>query len=366
MLEQKNLKKLKEKRKSIINRLKELNLLPIDLTQLNEEQKVIYDKINEFDFSYWEQVKIDNGWTHNRKSDVERELVDKKKYIRNYFRNKGVLPTYGDSLTEEQQKILDDIESGDFTYFNEYVNNVKINLRASAKKLTHGDLNKKKQRVKALLRKYNVLSAVGEPINEEQQKILDDIERGDFTYYENFKNQLTNKNYKPNVVENQRPKMVFHRLRLVGILPPIDQEFNEEQQAIIDDVRENWEGKTKNHYIVKYMHLSTPEGRLYYRLYKAHRDFGYNFNIDVSDIVIPEYCPLLNIKLSTDPKDKDNDNYYTGDRRDSSKGYVKGNIQVISLKANRMKNKSTQEQLLKFAVNGLNLIKTLELYGKNS
>ena len=159
--------------------------------------------------------------------------------------------------------------------------------------------------------------------------------------------------------------MVLHRLRMVQILPKADEPLNEQQQAIVDDVRENWEGKTKNHFLKKYLHLSTAEGRLFYRLYKAHREFGFNFNLTVDDIVIPEYCPYLNIKLSTDPNDMHKDNYYTGDRIDSSKGYVKGNLQVVSLLANRMKNKATEEQLLKFAVNGLNLIKKLEEDGKN-
>jgi hypothetical protein len=114
-------------------------------------------------------------------------------------------------------------------------------------------------------------------------------------------------------------------------------------------------GKEKSFFIKKYLHLSTPVGRLYYRLYKSHQEFGFNFNLTHSDIIIPKYCPLLNIKLSTDPKDKDEPFYYTGDRIDSSKGLVKGNIQVISMRANKMKNKATENELLQFATNALKL-----------
>jgi hypothetical protein len=39
------------------------------------------------------------------------------------------------------------------------------------------------------------------------------------------------------------------------------------------------------------------------------------------------------------------DNSYSLDRIDSSKGYVKGNIWVISLRANRIKNDSTPQEL---------------------
>ena len=37
------------------------------------------------------------------------------------------------------------------------------------------------------------------------------------------------------------------------------------------------------------------------------------------------------------------------DRMDNSKGYVKGNVQVISHKANSMKFSASKDELLKFA-----------------
>lgn len=368
MIEKKKIKKLKEKKKSIIARLKELGEFPNDLNLLTNEQQKIYDQLEQFDFSFWEKIKLERGWgPQTKKSEEEVRLRNKREYIRGYFRQKGELPPYGAPLNEEQQKILDQIERNDFSYHEEYVKNVKL---AEAKNNTQASERKKRERVRAQLRKYNELPPYGEPMNEDQQKIWDQIENNDFSYYDQFIKDSTqygsgNKNASKVVVENSKPKMVLHRLRMVQILPKVDQPLNEEQEAIIQDVRDNWEGKTKNYFIKKYLYLSTAEGRLFYRLYKAHREFGYNFNLEVEDIVIPEYCPYLNIKLSTDPSDMDKDNYYTGDRIDSSKGYLKGNLQVISLLANRMKSKATQEQLLKFAVNGLNLIKKLEEDGKN-
>ena len=74
------------------------------------------------------------------------------------------------------------------------------------------------------------------------------------------------------------------------------------------------------------------------------------FNIEESDIVIPNVCPLLEIPI----KYGDRTNYENSpslDRIDNSKGYIKGNIWVISQKANAMKNSATLEELRTFSTN---------------
>lgn len=63
---------------------------------------------------------------------------------------------------------------------------------------------------------------------------------------------------------------------------------------------------------------------------------GIDFNIEASDLKVPKKCPVLNIPIIIG-----NDNKYnspTVDRIDNSKGYVKGNIWVISHSANSMKS----------------------------
>lgn len=87
---------------------------------------------------------------------------------------------------------------------------------------------------------------------------------------------------------------------------------------------------------------------------KHRAKWDYNdmeFSIEVSDIVIPLVCPYFNVPFI--PLDR---NWgYSLDRIDSSKGYIKGNIQVISSRANTMKNNATKEELIQFAEGVLRL-----------
>lgn len=64
------------------------------------------------------------------------------------------------------------------------------------------------------------------------------------------------------------------------------------------------------------------------------------FNLKITDIVIPEYCPVLNLKMFETP-----DTYPSLDRLDNSKGYTKENVFVISKRANRLKSDASLEEL---------------------
>ena len=114
----------------------------------------------------------------------------------------------------------------------------------------------------------------------------------------------------------------------------------------------------------KYKTLMNPEYYIWYRtkesVYKnkRRRHTDEYFNISIDDIIIPEYCPYLNIKLTTDVNNCFLPNYTTIDRIDSNLGYVKGNVQVISKLANTMKSNATKEELIIFAKNILKLNNT--------
>jgi len=80
---------------------------------------------------------------------------------------------------------------------------------------------------------------------------------------------------------------------------------------------------------------------------------GVSCTINEKDIHIPAKCPVLGIPIekvfNADGKRGAYPNSPSLDRIDNLKGYEKGNIQVISSKANSMKNSATPKELLQFA-----------------
>jgi len=75
---------------------------------------------------------------------------------------------------------------------------------------------------------------------------------------------------------------------------------------------------------------------------------GIDFNLCEDDFEIPKVCPILGIPLFIG-EGKICSNSPSLDRVDNSLGYVKGNVRVISFKANRYKSDLTLiqvEQLL--------------------
>jgi hypothetical protein len=68
------------------------------------------------------------------------------------------------------------------------------------------------------------------------------------------------------------------------------------------------------------------------------------------DQEIEEYCPYLNIKLIIGDVFPPLDNNPSIDRIDPSRGYVKGNVEVVSLLANRIKSNASPSDIMKVAI----------------
>ena len=68
------------------------------------------------------------------------------------------------------------------------------------------------------------------------------------------------------------------------------------------------------------------------------------FNINELDIIIPEFCPILGIKLEIAEGRGPKDNSPSLDRINNNLGYIKGNVRVISFRANSLKKDGTIEE----------------------
>lgn len=100
-------------------------------------------------------------------------------------------------------------------------------------------------------------------------------------------------------------------------------------------------------YAFKHRH----ENPILYMITKARKNAkksGLEFNLKSEELTMPEVCPILGIPL----KIGDGERMYGSpslDRFDSSKGYTKDNVNIISWRANHLKNNGTAEEFRKIA-----------------
>ena len=96
-----------------------------------------------------------------------------------------------------------------------------------------------------------------------------------------------------------------------------------------------------------------PEKVLWSMAKRRAKEKNLKFSIDSTEIKIPVTCPILDIPIvkvyTKGKKSGPTPNSPSIDRIDNTKGYIKGNIQVISHLANTMKASATKEQLINFA-----------------
>lgn len=84
--------------------------------------------------------------------------------------------------------------------------------------------------------------------------------------------------------------------------------------------------------------------RMVYRAKYSATKNGLPFNLSVEDISIPEFCPVLGLKLEKNDN-KQGGNSPSLDKIIPEKGYIKGNVRVISQRANMLKSNATIEEL---------------------
>lgn len=260
---------------------------------------------------------------------------------------------------------------------------------------------RRREKVRTALRKKGILPPVGTQMNEEQLLINEQISNNDFTYWDSIKQRTARSGGidKQIKVEIQSPEyLIWYRaktkcyeknipfnLSVEDIVIPETCEITNQKISTdhLNNNNENYytlsmidysKGYTKgNVKVVSSLGLQkinaenkvylnvydyTPkdiEKSIYDRAKENSKRRGCEFNLEKSDIITPTHCPYLGIELSYNKKDGKLDNYCSIDRIDSSKGYVKENVQVISHLANTMKNSATTEQLITFSRNILKI-----------
>lgn len=122
-------------------------------------------------------------------------------------------------------------------------------------------------------------------------------------------------------------------------------QLNPEEKDISRNKRQQWGKEWRSEYS-----KNKREKKLLWAARKRAKERNLEINIEESDIVIPTHCPYLKIPLvASRPRGSSRRDVASLDRIDPTKGYIKGNIEVISHLANTMKNDATPELLLNFA-----------------
>lgn len=78
---------------------------------------------------------------------------------------------------------------------------------------------------------------------------------------------------------------------------------------------------------------------------KKNNKYGWEWTIEFGDLEFPSHCPVLGLELDYFTEGKGRlENSVSFDRVDPTKGYVKGNVIVMSWRANRIKNDGTSQE----------------------
>lgn len=95
-------------------------------------------------------------------------------------------------------------------------------------------------------------------------------------------------------------------------------------------------------------HGMPQEAEMVYNARRRARELGIECTITVHDVIIPARCPILGIPLVRG-EGKQAASSPSIDRIRNDEGYVPGNIQVVSYRANRMKSDASDAELKLFA-----------------
>lgn len=129
-------------------------------------------------------------------------------------------------------------------------------------------------------------------------------------------------------------------MRKFGLVNPVKNRIKARKETYKQEQYLRWGDKEQVEWAEKRMKYKNKES--------SARAQGIPFEIAFHEIDWPSHCPILGCLLEY-CSDKRVENSPSFDRIDPSLGYVKGNVQIISWRANRIKNDGSAEEHRKIA-----------------
>jgi hypothetical protein len=123
-----------------------------------------------------------------------------------------------------------------------------------------------------------------------------------------------------------------------------------EKEALRKEKRKEYKEANKERYrqVQNEWRSREPRRIMVYSARERSKHLGIECTISVEDIEMPTHCPILGIKLDFSRR-RQKPASPSLDRVDVTKGYVPGNVRVVSQKANRLKNDLTPETIQKIS-----------------
>jgi hypothetical protein len=125
-------------------------------------------------------------------------------------------------------------------------------------------------------------------------------------------------------------------------------EFRKTHRQMCRDARNASYRKSRNgqpiRKLIRHGLYGTPAYDLWTHAKERAKRFGLPFNLEVQDIVIPTRCPVLGIELHP-TAGVPGPNSPSIDKIVPALGYVRGNIRVISHRANMLRNNASAAEL---------------------
>ena len=146
---------------------------------------------------------------------------------------------------------------------------------------------------------------------------------------------------------NHENKLIYHKNYYKNNIDKTKLSLNTETTK---ETKRKWRLKNKDRILKngsirkKENHRKDPRKLLLYLAKRRAKEKNLQFSITIDDITVPDICPVLGIPIFVG-EGKSCPNSPSIDRIDNNKGYIKGNVVIVSLRANNLKSNASLEEM---------------------